>query len=287
MRLPDFLLDDGLIQLKAKMGIPEHVYGTGTGYVVPKGLSPEEKKALESGAGIEVDWEKDLGILINKTIIYKRAERVLIYIRDVHAMGDKATEPKYHLTSCTVIERMRREGRFARYVVAQEPNGEFEIHVWRDNRLSRQKRRLSVCKVCLEEIAFGDFKTRRTKQSRDAFVSQFTPDQFFAQYPKSPHTILPSYSADGAPTDDYTRDFPVIRNDLKNRAGWKCQECGRSLIASGLRIFLHVHHRNGNRWDNSPENLEALCLGCHADKPSHSHMKGSPAYREFKARFPS
>lgn len=43
--------------------------------------------------------------------------------------------------------------------------------------------------------------------------------------------------------------------NLKNR----CEECGEDRA-----YLLVVHHKNGDRRSNNPENLETLCRNCHA-----------------------
>ncbi len=36
--------------------------------------------------------------------------------------------------------------------------------------------------------------------------------------------------------------------------------------------MLHVHHKSGEKSDNSSENLIALCADCHRKEPFHGHM---------------
>jgi hypothetical protein len=43
-----------------------------------------------------------------------------------------------------------------------------------------------------------------------------------------------------------------------------------------------VHHINGLKSDDSPENLRVLCIGCHAEQPSHGHMRSMPDYRSYR-----
>lgn len=46
--------------------------------------------------------------------------------------------------------------------------------------------------------------------------------------------------------------------------GYRCESCGADHggFAKTHRGFI-VHHRSGDRTDNSVENLEVLCQGCH------------------------
>jgi hypothetical protein len=283
MRLPNFLLHAGLTELKSRMGIAPDSYGQGQGYVVIETLSQEEREKLVSGEGIDVIWN-ELLVLQNGTFVFKGA-RVLLYIRDVHVLGDKHSEPRYHLTTCNTIEAMHAANRFTRYVVAQQPDGVFNVNLISRGGTSSERRRLSVCQHCLTKLAIDGFGYYMRGEARKRAVAQFTPEKFFALYPQSPHTKFPVYDADGAPLNDYTKDFPHVSRSLRERVGWKCQGCRRVFSERSVQRFLQVHHRNSGRWDNSPENLEVLCVGCHAEAPAHSHMKSLPIYREFKQRF--
>jgi hypothetical protein len=50
---------------------------------------------------------------------------------------------------------------------------------------------------------------------------------------------------------------------------------------------LHAHHKNGEKSDNKKENIEILCIGCHAEEYAHSHMKSLPEYKNFILQFGS
>ena len=52
------------------------------------------------------------------------------------------------------------------------------------------------------------------------------------------------------------RNWPRLRRAALDRAGWKSQR-------NGLHGRLEVHHRDGDRSNSSPENLEVLTRGEH------------------------
>ena len=130
-------------------------------------------------------------------------------------------------------------------------------------------------------VQFEGFSLQMDRKTRTYIVSQFTPDKFFAKYPRSLHDRHPTYDADNAPLNTYTRDFAEISAKVRCDAGWTCQECGQVLANEKYRGYLDVHHVNGNKQDNRLTNLKVLCVGCHATQPNHHHMKSDPRHRAY------
>lgn len=66
----------------------------------------------------------------------------------------------------------------------------------------------------------------------------------------------------------YPLDYSVIRPYVLERDGYRCVACGRSdeELPSSDRYstMLVVHHRDGNKGNNSPFNLVTLCRSCQA-----------------------
>ena len=116
-------------------------------------------------------------------------------------------------------------------------------------------------------------------------VSSFTLDRFFDKFPRNLHTIKPEHDSDSAPLNDYAQDFSAKSNAVRAAANWTCQNrhCAVRLGRQEHRKFLHVHHLNGLKSDDASHNLRVLCIGCHANEPSHGHMKGTPDYKTFMA----
>jgi 5-methylcytosine-specific restriction endonuclease McrA len=55
----------------------------------------------------------------------------------------------------------------------------------------------------------------------------------------------------------------TIRKYYLNKKEHKCDHCGNALWLN-VAIPLEIHHIDGNVRNNAPENIEILCLNCHA-----------------------
>ena len=86
----------------------------------------------------------------------------------------------------------------------------------------------------------------------------------------------------------YPPDWPAISRAIKERAGWRCEclgECGRGThdgrcpnrrgrpaYGTGSTVVLTTAHLNHTPEDCRPENLRAMCQGCHLhyDRDHHA-----------------
>lgn len=61
--------------------------------------------------------------------------------------------------------------------------------------------------------------------------------------------------------DRYPPEWNLIANRIKQKAGYKCQHCGKH--HEPPHVVLTVHHKDGNPQNNNDSNLIALCRTCH------------------------
>ena len=58
----------------------------------------------------------------------------------------------------------------------------------------------------------------------------------------------------------YNRDWIIVSRRYKEQNNWTCEECG--LDCNITKYYLHTHHINHNRYNNSYNNLKVLCRSC-------------------------
>jgi len=281
MRLPDFTDDAGLIALRRLMGADAP--GSFSPSYRPDKLTLAELEQLATdGRDVSID---DVVVLEDDTLSYKDS-RVLIYIRDITQFQHWV--PRFHIADCETLQKMKQRNAFDRYVVATRDDGSFVVNmIGKGGRVTRKTNQLDVCQNCLNKLRFDGFSHDLSRQRRRMIVSEFTIRRFFEKFPKSLFSVRPTGAAETAPLNNYPEDFDEISKRARERRGWRCECCRRDFSRPTDRKYLHVHHKNGMKNENFEENLQVLCLLCHANQPQHSHLKKLPEYCEFLRKFGS
>tara|TARA_Y100000741_G_scaffold362968_1_gene350153 strand:+ start:5669 stop:6568 length:900 start_codon:yes stop_codon:yes gene_type:complete len=238
---------------------------------------------LRSKDGLEVKSLDDV-TYDDEGYLIAHGERIVLYIKDSkNDIDDLRHNPKgdnvvrYHIHGrCRTLERMKAQGRYNRYVLKSKPDGLFTvdgIHGGRKNRYGRviygtgsiitePDVALGICKDCLNEVGIGHEK--KAQEWRDTFdVEEF----FKTLNPLNP--IKPKWTETTFPKKEkrYDEQFKRRAKKLKKESDYKCSKCGVDLNESlATRRLLHCHHQDGNdRWHNY-DNLEILCVSCHAEE---------------------
>jgi len=246
------------------------------------------KPALDPRSEILIELEKGKEIELSEVLssfgglLTHKGEQVMLYIKNTrkdryaleHALDDA---PKFHIAECAALAEMRRRGRFERYVATNNHSGLFDVVSWdkSSRRTEDMQARLYVCKKCLETLNWNEFSRARGGQ-RNQIRDSFSIEDFFMEFSTFFHS-KPRYTDKNAPKDGYAPDWISTSRRYREKMKWVCEKCHIDL--SGQKRLLHCHHKNGVTSDNSNNNLLALCVLCHANQPSHGHMKASSSAR--------
>lgn len=59
------------------------------------------------------------------------------------------------------------------------------------------------------------------------------------------------------------KSIKLRRALIESGREYKCATCGNTGIWHGKKLRLHVHHKDGNKCNNVPKNLDFNCPNCH------------------------
>ena len=76
----------------------------------------------------------------------------------------------------------------------------------------------------------------------------------------------------------YPEDWERIAREVKDEAGWRCEQCGKQCRRPGEPFDTHrrtltVSHINHDPADCRRENLRALCAPCHLRYDAKHHAE--------------
>lgn len=272
MNLPDFSKHVGLNQLRQNMGAGLISWNSGEEW-----NSINIDKILVT-TGIEIPPD-EIEYAADGTLEYA-GRKVVVYIRDQYRLSDATREQlnRFHVADCVTLQDMRRDNRYERYVVTNRKDGKFIVNFLHD-QVKEVERELYVCKYCLGRLNYNGYR-RRGYSGQNAIRNYFDLRAFFEKY-DSQITKVPTHTDITAPVNTYPPNWEQISYRYKEKRNWECEECGIALGGEDSKRFLHVHHKNGLKYDNYDENLLSLCIRCHANKPQHHQIRSNPDYREY------
>lgn len=246
-------------------------------------LDPRQQLLRTLSTGIEIDID-DIDVGPGKLLTYK-GEQVLLYIKDTRSSkwvleNEPEKSRRFHISDCSTLDAMREQGRFERYVVTNNTS-EFFLVDWLDpdtNERGETNAALKVCKNCLRTINWRGYDhpadrqetSSGRRQSKSEIWRKFAIDEFLREY-STFFRSKPTRRDTSAKLNIYVENWASISERRRREVGWRCENCKADLSAHPN--LLHCHHRNGVVTDNNASNLAVLCALCHAQQPSHQHMK--------------
>lgn len=213
-------------------------------------ISPEEVslKEIENGS-LQIDTD---GIFIigedgvrRQVFLYKRAYNM-----------ERFGKPRFHICKCQTIEEfMNSSGEIPEYrrantravMVLDRSNGNQDTKV----------EDLPLCKYCAQLIG----SVARNMDSA-AFVE-------LLKKANPADEERPQGNINVNTRTGYTEDWQEVSQRFRERHHYTCERCGVQ-VSQFETEYMQVHHRNGDKTNNSDSNLECLCIKCHSEvDPTH------------------
>ena len=156
--------------------------------------------------------------------------------------------PKFHTVEC------KTKTNFSSFIFSNK----MPVDIYsRDEKRMLKNKYLRMCGNCKKEHFRSYWSSFSNKEWFDAVLD-------YAKNQNNPITR----------TDGYTSFWKQVSTAYREKVKWNCENCKINLESMNDRRFLHVHHLNGNKTDNRPENFQALCILCHAFEHLDKQQRG-------------
>lgn len=175
-------------------------------------------------------------------------QQIFLYKRDYHLKYGKP--PRYHICKCSTIQNFIDRGLFDKEYrrantesvkVRNMDNGYREVIV----------SNLPLCQNCVDVL-----KGYSNMSSSD-FV------ELLKQTKKEKTTDVDMFG--------YTWDWEMRSQAYREKKNYTCEKC-KLQVDPYDRIFMHVHHIDGDKTNNDIKNLKCLCIRCHS-RVNATHRK--------------
>jgi hypothetical protein len=214
-------------------------------------------------------------------------QMVVLYIKD-HGMnvaavleGDVFSGRRVHLAYCKTLKSMESQGLFDRYHLSRNPKKVYRVSGTRSfwkNEVIEGDAELAICKDCLTFLNYDSYRKLK-KADRTARTIDFDYDRFFSIYSSMFQKVPTKTEEDNA---GYVENWRQISIDARAAKSYTCEECGFRADPS-RSAYIHVHHINRDKTNNSSSNLKVLCIDCHRIQPGHGHLWTNPKLlKEFR-----
>lgn len=155
-------------------------------------------------------------------------------------------KPRFHICQCDTIQSFMNRGAFGEYYFAN--TDEVEVKDLNTDSI-KQISQLPLCKNCIKELS---------QYSSCSDTSKFVAILKAAGQ-------VPTQAAQETDIFGYVKDWEKISKAYRSIHNFTCEKCGYDGSSPFDRIFMHTHHKDGNKLNNDQSNFQCLCIKCHSE----------------------
>ena len=157
---------------------------------------------------------------------------------------EKYGKPKYHICKCKTLEEFIEKGKFNGHYINGYKGDEVPVRNRSNGGEIVKVSDLPLCRNCIEKLSqYSDmtFKEFADLLEKSRLNSEIEPDIF-----------------------GYTSDWDKISRQYKESKDYTCEKCGLKVSNRFDRMYIHCHHKDGDKLNNDFSNLQCLCIKCHS-----------------------
>ena len=222
-----------------------------------EGIDDSKLAELLKTGEVEIELDE---IKTKHGVFEYKGRKVIVYIRDQYSKY-YSKGYRFHLTKCGTITKAFQNMRNSRYVLSLRTDGKFKINLINDNVIVKKDliEPLKVCKNCLEQIDYKKYKAHQYRVKQTIFEN-FDLAEYFNQFNQSNLNTDLFRNANNAPLNVYNKNFDLKSKKIREKRNYKCHNCGINMSNQEHRKFAHLHHKDGDKSNDNPLNLEVFCI---------------------------
>lgn len=174
--------------------------------------------------------------------------------------------PKFHVTECTTIIQQKNINNFInRYFWHNSNIVDLEDY---DTNKKFKDVVLELCSNCRTKANISNYR------NTEGFYNLLNIQTPLTN--RNENVELDIYG--------YTKDWQRISRLYRTKVNFTCENCSIVINDNFDKRFLEVHHKNGNKLNNSDNNIECLCVLCHANTNKRHEENYSKKNNQLKVK---
>lgn len=232
--------------------VVERILGRPVGQPSERSFEIDDIRVNEQDFGHKFQFENDLGeqgvFYVDENDNYTRGFLYKYNFRYDYGNG----LPKFHICRCETFDKFSKRN----YTFTTQP-------VFKKRANADESEDLKICLHCRNKMQIAPFTMTSTEFVRKylnlSAVQSDGSGSEFIEYNFDRRPSAKAWTERG-----YSPDWGEISRQIRRKCGRTCQNCDLKFSVRE-QYYLDCHHLDGDKQNNEPENIQCLCVLCHAN----------------------